>query len=236
MLRSFTRGLAGLALMTGFFVALGASAVPVTYKGGGTVTITASSGAMTHVTVPGVPLDGAPSNFITFDAAAPSIDDLLLSISGVGPIALWVPYAGYESVTIHSATVTPDVGYDGTGVSLIVGGPPLDVYSYAVGPLDVSGTFSASGTLPPPIVGAPLGLSLPSLSGSMLVDTGTGELSLMGVTIGVIPAPLGSGLDDLVIKGDFVFTGVVPEPGTAVLLGAGLIGLAGLTRRIGARR
>jgi hypothetical protein len=236
MLRSFTRGLAGLLLASGLLLALSAGAVPVTYIGGGTVTITVSSGATTHATVPGVPLDGAPTNFITFDAANPSIDDLLLSISGVGPIALTVPYATYTSATVHSAVVTPGTGYTG-GATFGGSFPPIDFYTYNVGPLDVSGTFSATGPFPtPPIVNAPLGFSPPSLSGSLFVNTVSGSLSLLGVTIGVIPAPVNSGLDDLVIKGDFFFSGVVPEPGTAILLGAGLLGLLGFGRRAAGKR
>ena len=39
----------------------------------------------------------------------------------------------------------------------------------------------------------------------------------------------------LVVKGDFVFRGVVPEPGTAILFGASLLGLVAAGRRASAR-
>jgi hypothetical protein len=40
----------------------------------------------------------------------------------------------------------------------------------------------------------------------------------------------------LVITGDFLFRGVVPEPGTAILTGAGLLALVAWGRRAAARR
>jgi hypothetical protein len=36
----------------------------------------------------------------------------------------------------------------------------------------------------------------------------------------------------LVIKGDFFFQGVIPEPATALLLGGGMIGLLAAGRRL----
>jgi len=238
MLRSFTRGLSGLVLASGLFLALGAAAVPITYVGGGTVTLSVTSGTTTHLVAPGVPLDGSPTNFIEFDSAVPEISDLLLSISAVGPLLLTTPYAGYDTVTVHSAAVTPGAGYTG-GAAFIAPGPPFDTYSYNIGPLNVGGSFSASasgGAPPAAIVNMPFGFVNPSLSGSLFINAVSGDLALIGVTIGVIPAPINSGLPDLTIKGDFFFTGVVPEPSTALLMGAGLLGLVGFGRRISQRR
>ena len=71
----------------------------------------------------------------------------------------------------------------------------------------------------------------PVANGTLLVNTVTGNISLLGVTIGVVP-PSGGELYPLVIKGDFFFRGLVPEPGTALLVGGGIVGLLAAGRRI----
>ena len=77
---------------------------------------------------------------------------------------------------------------------------------------------------------APFNIPNPSASGTLLVNTVTGNISLLGVTIGVVPAS-GSEPFPLVIKGDFFFRGVVPEPSTAILFGIGVVGLLAVGRR-----
>jgi hypothetical protein len=75
---------------------------------------------------------------------------------------------------------------------------------------------------------APFGFLNPSASGQIYVATGV-AIALDGITLGSID-PDGPGpLLPIVLKGDFIFNGVVPEPGTAILLGVGLAA-------VGARR
>src|SRR5690606_13602785 len=65
-----------------------------------------------------------------------------------------------------------------------------------------------------------------SLSGQ--ISLGNGTLSLTGITLGVLNLPAAGPFSGgaVTIKADLVFTGIVPEPGTAALFGAGLLGLA----------
>jgi hypothetical protein len=69
----------------------------------------------------------------------------------------------------------------------------------------------------------------PTASGTIFIDPITGQLFLDGITLGVIQ-PLGAPYP-LTIKGDFVFEGIVPEPGTALLVLTGILGLGAAGRR-----
>jgi hypothetical protein len=209
-----------------------ADATPVTYTtSGGSVTITASVGA----TIIGGPVvvGFTGSGSVTFDDAVPEVVDIMFSLASIGPITLSAPYLGYDTVTVHSTTVNTAVGYDGTNVTLQLAGPPVDNYAYTIGPLKASGLFSASDSAGPPpanISFAPFNLLLPAASGTLFVNAST--LSMLGVTIGVIPGNAALNIPDLVLKGDFELAAAVPEPGTVALLGAGLVGLLGVGRRI----
>jgi hypothetical protein len=77
----------------------------------------------------------------------------------------------------------------------------------------------------------PFGFANASANGSVFVDPILGQLFLDGITLGQLDPDGPGGVPPLVLKGDFVFTGAVPEPGTALLLGFGLAGFAGLRRR-----
>ena len=87
-----------------------------------------------------------------------------------------------------------------------------------------------SGTINSPA--APFSFSNPSLSGQISLGEG-GTLALNGITLGVINLPAAGPFPGgpVTIKADLIFTGIVPEPGTALLLGTGLAGLAARGRR-----
>jgi len=218
---------------------LAASAVPVTYTiTGGSVTITASAGP-TIVAGP-VIVGFSGSGSVTFDDATPELVDITFTLSSIGPLTLASPVGGYDTVTVHSTTVATATGYDGTGVVLQLAGPPVDNYAFSVGPLKATGSFSASnsaGPPPPAISFAPFNVSFAAASGTLFVNSALNyvpNFSLFGVTIGVVPGNLALNIPDIVIKGDFTLTAAIPEPGTAALLGVGLVGLLAAGRRLGA--
>jgi hypothetical protein len=206
------------------------SAAPITYYfQTGSVTVTVDTGATNLLTVPNVPLDG---NYVTFDDSVPELTDIELAINAAGPYTLSAPYAGYDTVSVASVVLEPASGYSGPA-TLQAAGPPVDNYSYSGGPLKVTGILTAFDStltaIPNPLV-VPFNVVNPTANGTLLVNSVTGNISLIGVTIGVVPASGGEPFP-LVIKGDFFFRGVVPEPGTALLLGAGVVGLLTLGRR-----
>lgn len=165
-----------------------------------------------------VALDGT---FIDFDEALVSVTDFEISIAPTAPIAMSGSYGGFDTFSIDAATLSPGTGYSSSGVS--VGGSQ---YSVAMGPLDVNAIYSASdSTLTnPPVSGVPITFTNPSLTAT--VDTDLIVFELVGVTLGVLPGYLVGEASDLIVKGDIVFIGAVPEPTTGALLGLGLLGLA----------
>jgi PEP-CTERM motif-containing protein len=210
----------------GLAVALGAasaSATPVTYVfQSGAVTLEASSNGAQLSNPVNVALSGVA---VTIDEFALTVNSLTFTVGSTGLInLLGAGYAGYTTFELDFATVS---GTGGT-LSLVDIGPPAQ-YGFGI-TLNLSGQFDAGpGPLPPAINNALF--SIPAAAGAGDIFILGNQLFLNSITIGAIdPDGLGP-LAPLLIKGDFVFVGIVPEPGTALLVGAGLLGLAARARR-----
>ena len=211
----FLRGLLVGGALTA--VASAASAVPVLYSfTSGSVTLTATVSGIGVAGPVTIPLTGTS---VTIDQGLLYLNSISFAVGASGIIP--VSYAGFTSIHIDSATLT------GTGGVLTPTFP--GVYDYSIGPVNVLGQFDAVHTNPiNNINNAAFGFVNPSASGSIFVSTG--QVDLDGITLGQIDADGAGPIPPLILKGDFTFTGV-PEPGTALLLGMGLAGFAGLRRR-----
>lgn len=135
---------------------------------------------------------------------------------------------GGISVTLQSLSIAPGGGYSSsaTGPS-----PNPATYNYTANNVAVNGVASLSGLV---VTGqTAFGTNNPFLSGQVQI-TGGGQLALNGITLGTlaipaIPAILHPG-GTATLKAHVLFTGIVPEPGTGLLLAAGLAGLAASRR------
>jgi hypothetical protein len=215
----------GSLLLSAAVVLLAASsqAAPITYSlTSGSVTITATVGGNPVAGPVTFPLTGTS---VRIDETSLVLNRIDLAIGSTGPILIAPPYLGFISVNIDFATL---VALNGT-LSLFDPGPPSG-YNYSIGPVQVAGQFDAINLIPTNnINNAPFGFANPSASGTLFVDTNV-ALALDGITIGSIDPDGPGGMDPLVLKGDFIFEGVVPEPGTAILLGLGLAAVASRRR------
>lgn len=170
---------------------------------------------------------------VTVDTSANQLDSILLTAPGPVSAPLNRSYAGLDTLTIQDLMVS------GTGGTLtpLAAGPPQQ-FAYAV-PVQLSVGVSGSG---------PGGATLPfqtiasstSASGQLFVDPAAGMLSLNGITLGVI-GPFSGETQPIVLKGDFVFTGMhvtpaIPEPTAMLVFALGVATVAGAVRRTQHRR
>lgn len=195
----------------------------------GTATITATAGATTIMTATIVPLTGV---FVDFDTAANAGDGELVDFNiTLGPTAVIPisPYGGYDEVVIESADISPGAGYTNLFNSNLGGG----LYSLFATPLDTNGVYSAYDTslVNPDVTNVPVPFSdTNSINGTVNIAMGT--LELTGITIAQLPAGLFPGeTENLVVKADIAFTGMVPEPATGLLVSLGLLWV-GARRRV----
>jgi hypothetical protein len=208
---------------------LSAAALPVTYNfTSGSVTITATvSGGLVSGPVT-VPLTGIS---VTVDEGALTLNSIQLSMGSTGSVAISPTYLGFTSINIDFATLTASSGT----LTLVDAGPPAE-YSYFITNVTVSGQFDAVNVVPAnSLTDAYFGFVNPSASGTVFVDAVNGTLDLDGITLGTLDPDGPGGADPLVLKGDFFFSGEVPEPGVALLLGAAASAIVVSAQRRGRR-
>ncbi|MCA9506604.1 MAG: PEP-CTERM sorting domain-containing protein [Myxococcales bacterium] len=202
-------------------------AVPTTYYfASGSVQLRATLDGTTTSVISGsipvtIPLGG---NQVVFDADAGANGTLLgLSLAPAGPIALDLDQTivALDSITIENTLLMNDAG----ATAAISGAGSFSLATMLTA--DVSGVFPDTSTFGP----APVSSLTSSAVGSLAVSGDTITLGLVGVNLATFPQLANPGAPDIVVKADFTFFGVVPEPGTALLLGMGLMGLSAARSR-----
>lgn len=195
----------------------GLSAATSFYFTSGTATITATSGASTVLSTTVVSIDGL---FVDFDeSGSGQLVDFFISVPQTPVLTLTTPYGGYDEVVIESADISPAIGFSNLNNQSVGGG----VFTFLAGPTDINGVYSAmdSTLVTPALMNAPVPFTDTSLINGT-VDITLGTLELTGITLTRLSGAFFGEANDLIVKADIVFTGVVPEPGTALLLGLGL--------------
>ena len=208
---------------------LSASAAPILYSvTGGSVQITVMVGAsiVGQTTSPGL------SGTLTLDSVAHSLDSLDLSLDPNIGLALSAAYGGYDSIVIESASLTGDVGF------APIGAPTVNPSSYvaSAGSLTVDGFWSAtdSGGINPAAPSTAIAYGVPIVTA--VVNT-IPIVSISGVTLNSLSGAAFGEASDLTVLASFAVTSVtvIPEPGTALLAGFGLVLMAASRRHARSR-
>ncbi len=201
-----------------------------TFSGGDAVLRLTSGGVTLSESAP-LALDGV---FATFDGVGSGeLVDFEFSIVPEQTVMLDILLGGYDCIQLHTATLTPGVGYTHLFQQNNGGGN----YSIAAAPVLTSTTLDVMSSVPgpPPVPFAFSGNSSTPLVATVDISTGT-TLTLEGITIGSFTnadfstIPVG---ETVFVKMDLSFAGMapVPEPAAVFLIGLGCVGLAILRGR-----
>jgi len=195
-----------------------ASAVPIVYNvAGGTVVISVYAGGIQIGSAIAAGLTGQ----LTIDTAGQSLDAIDITLPSNIALNLSQSYGGYDQVIIESANLSDAVGYN----SVLLSSEPAS-FTTSGGPLDVVGSWSGVDTVnsPPnsPVSGIPIAYQVPTIT-AVLSDSPI--LTMNSVTLNSLAGPAFGETTDLVILANITVNSVVavPEPGTALLVGLGLV-------------
>ena len=225
-MRIVLRIVRSIAVLLAVGVASAAHATPVTYNfTGGSATLSATVVGFGTIAVGTIALTGTQ---VTFDTGPPAkLNSFLFTAGPAGPLPMSGVFSGV-SVTLASLSIAPGGGYSSTASGP---SPNPGTYNYNASTIAVSGVASLSGL----VTAGPtaFGTNNPFLSGQVVV-AGGGTLGLNGITLGTLAIPAIPSIffpgGTATIKADVLFTGIVPEPGTALLLATGLAGLVASRR------
>ncbi|MDP6981443.1 MAG: PEP-CTERM sorting domain-containing protein [Myxococcota bacterium] len=209
-----------------WLIAPASQAAPITY---GVASGNAAIRVLVGVSEIGSTTTSLVGGDVTIDVTAQSLDALNIVLGPNVPLALSSPYGGYDDITIETVSLTDGAGYTSTLLSSIG-----STFQVLVGPLDVAGSWGAtdSAAVNPPQSGVPISFGIPSLLSGVVVD---GTVMMNGVTLTLLDGAEFGESDPLQIIADIQLE-LVPEPGTALLVGLGLAALSSSTRQQARRR
>ena len=206
---------------------LSASAAPITYAVDGlsSVSITVFKG----VTLLGTTA-GQLTGSITLDNVAQTVNALSLTTSADIQLTLSTPYGGYDQITINSASLNSDIGFGALAPALQIG----SAYQSLAGSLNVQGSWSATDSfgVNPAETGVPINFAVQSVTS--VVDASFFTVTINQVTLNTLAGASFGEPENLTVYASYLLSTStlppIPEPGTALLTGFGLVLMAASRR------